>query len=695
MFFVCHCSRLSLSLSSMRKGEKVFHIFFMLFLCACTLQAKDSNSKLVMRRIFDYASLHDTTVGDKTSYSYVKYNIKTNRRNAILLSVPTMFAIAHGGDREHMGESYDRVEYDNASGRMKITNMLERTTIPHRRKVMPVLLKYIFPNIYNETLIEKHILSPMCWKNRKYYRYHVTLMYDGTAIVRFIPRVDNTQLVKGMAVADAASGRIIKMNIEGEYDMVRFGMDIFMSADTLQTRIPEKCNVNARFKFMGNDISADYTSVHGLSYMPDDSVTIKGDTILLAKVRPVELTPHEHDIFSRIYPKNDSTLSIDKKEKKKQTFSKMLWDNVGEHLMGRIQSNFGSNNRGHLRINPLLNPLYFGYSDRKGLVYKMDVRGSYYFSENSMIQMWLKAGYSFKQKQLYTELPVTYYFNRQRNGYIEIKVGNGNRITNSTVADAIKHENPDSIDWNNMNLKYFKDLRYSAVVNYDISPRFGIQAGLMGHRRKAIDKKAFVATGMPTTYTSVSPIVELQYRPRGYLGPVFTIDYERSIKGFMNANLEYERCEIDGQYIHHFSILNSLQMRVGAGFYTHKDDGWIFLDYTNFRDDNIPGGWYDDWACNFELLHSNWYNASEYYIRTHVAYESPMLVLSWLPFLGHFIEKERLYASALSVRHLHPYMEYGYGFATRLFSAGIFVAQRNTKFDGFGIKLGFELFRKW
>lgn len=668
----------------------------MLFLSACSLQAKDNNNKLVMKRIFDYAARHDSTVNGKgRSYSYVKYNIKTNRRNAILLSVPTMFAIAHGGEREHMGESYDLVEYGNSAGSMKITNILERTTIPHRRKAMPVLLKYIFPHIYNETLIDKHILSPLCRRNRKYYRYQATMMYDGTAVVSFVPRLDNTQLVKGTAVADAATGRIIKMKIEGEYDMVRFGMDIFMSTDSLLTTIPEKCNVDARFKFLGNNISAYYTSVHGLSGMPTDSVTERSDTTLLAKVRPVTLSDHEREVFNRIYSKNDSTPAIDKKEKKKNKFAKMLWDNVGEHLMGRIQSNFGANNRGHLRINPLLNPLYFGYSGRKGLVYKMDVRGSYYFSENSMIQMRLKAGYSFKQKHLYTELPLTYFFNKRHNGYIELKVGNGNRITNSSVADAIKHENADTIDWKSMNLDYFKDLKYSITVNYDLSSGFGIQTGLVGHRRSAVDKKGLITAGIPYTYTSVSPMVQLQYRPKGYRGPIFTLDYERSIKGFMNANLEYERCEIDGQYIHHFSGMNSLQMRAGAGFYTHKNDGWIFLDYTNFRDNNIPGGWYDDWACNFELLNSNWYNASEYYIRTNVAYESPMLVLSWIPVFGHFIEKERLYANALSVRHLHPYMEYGYGFTTRLFSAGIFMAQRNAKIDGFGIKLGFELFRQW
>ena len=87
--------------------------------------------------------------------------------------------------------------------------------------------------------------------------------------------------------------------------------------------------------------------------------------------------------------------------------------------------------------------------------------------------------------------------------------------------------------------------------------------------------------------------------------------------------------------------------------------------------------------------------APDYYIRANMTYESPLMLLSWLPGVGRLVESERIYCSALAVRHLHPYMEYGYGFTNRLFSMGVFAAMRNTHFDGFGFKMGFELFSKW
>lgn len=72
-----------------------------------------------------------------------------------------------------------------------------------------------------------------------------------------------------------------------------------------------------------------------------------------------------------------------------------------------------------------------------------------------------------------------------------------------------------------------------------------------------------------------------------------------------------------------------------------------------------------------------------------------MLAVAWIPLIGRFIERERVYVNALCVEKLHPYAEWGYGFTTRLFSTAMFVAFNQKKFEGFGVKFGFELFRNW
>ena len=65
------------------------------------------------------------------------------------------------------------------------------------------------------------------------------------------------------------------------------------------------------------------------------------------------------------------------------------------------------------------------------------------------------------------------------------------------------------------------------------------------------------------------------------------------------------------------------------------------------------------------------------------------------PNRGKYIEIERIYGSTLIAKNIHPYTELGYGFTNRLFSFGLFVGTTNGKFQGFGCRIGLELFRNW
>ena len=72
-----------------------------------------------------------------------------------------------------------------------------------------------------------------------------------------------------------------------------------------------------------------------------------------------------------------------------------------------------------------------------------------------------------------------------------------------------------------------------------------------------------------------------------------------------------------------------------------------------------------------------------------------MLIASRVPFVGKFVEMERLYVNALSVEKITPYTEWGYGFKNRLFSAGFFTAFRTYKYYGMGVRFELELFSRW
>lgn len=75
-----------------------------------------------------------------------------------------------------------------------------------------------------------------------------------------------------------------------------------------------------------------------------------------------------------------------------------------------------------------------GYSERKGIVYKFDLKGGYRFTENLELGLRFKGGYSMKQHRFYFNIPMTFNYNPKHNGYLKLEIGNGNRISNNRVA---------------------------------------------------------------------------------------------------------------------------------------------------------------------------------------------------------------------------------------------------------------------
>ena len=665
------------------------------------LTPKDEFRDSVLNRIFEYSSHLDTTGlhSHKTSYNYTKFQMRTNRRNATLMLVPTMYTIAHGTGRRFMGEYYSKVTL-TAHNKLESKRLLNITTIPHRRNTMSAVLTFLTPNVYGESLFQGNILSPFHRTNRRYYIYSVSPLPFGKAQVYVYPRLKNTQVVSCMAIVDVATGRINLAEFEGEYDMTRFSISVVMNKEGYRSRFPKKCDLRANFRFMGNQITAKYTSVYGLPKMISDTLDNVEDTVLMNKVRPIPLNDDEQYFIDNYFAEKARRDSLNLHSIKKKNFAKdFLWDVIGDNVLNDIRQNFGKQKQGYFRLDPIFNPLYMGYTHRKGYIYKFDTRGSYDFNDDIGLELRFRASYSFKQHQFYYHIPATFRYSNKHNGYLQMEFGNGNRINSNVVARRILDISmpKDSLikfPWAE-NYTEFKDTYLRLTNHWMFTPRFGFELGLIAHHRMAVTPEFYIMNNFPYSYRSVAPAIGLVCLPWGTRGPIFKIDYERSIKGFLKSNIEYERIEMDAQAILYASRRRSFSLRSGAGFYTMKGEHWDFVDYTNFRDNNIPGGWNDDWSGDFEMLNSDYYNASDYYLRSNATYEAPMLFAAWLPFVGRYIEKERLYVNALVAHRLYPYTEWGYGFTSRLISIGMFAAFRNTKFEGVGCKFSFELFRHW
>jgi hypothetical protein len=659
-----------------------------------SLLAKDVTDSLpVLQRVYHFRERLDASIAgvERNVYMKLRYDIK--KRNIGLYLIPTMDLLARS-DRKMVMETYNRMKFKSFN-KYENQQQLVWGTVPHNRKAMTPILVFLTPNLYAPTIFRNHALSPFHQSNRRFYHYTVTDHENGFAVITFRPkRRRNTQLVSGMAYVKSETGRIIQTVLTGDYDGIFFNTEVIMGNDSVNALLPDLCFTQAQFKFMGNKIYAAFEAAYNCPVTLPDSLHNSHDRALLDSLRPIPLIESEqavYDTYDSLHPVQRTTIpdSIEKKKSRSKAFLNTI-DLIGEKLVGSISAR---SDKGSLRIYPLLSPQYLSYSKRQGIAYKIRMKADYHFNAHRYFEFKPRLGYNFKFKKFYFTAPLQFYYNPKRDGYVEVVYGNGNRISHASISEKIEQEYGDTIDLTNKNLTSFDDNYLRITNNIMAFDWIDIETGVTFHHRKAYDPAAMRYFNMPTEYRSFAPVLSFKLRPWPK-GPLFTIDYERGIKGVYGSSIDYERWEFDGSIKHQFGPSRKLNIRLGGGFYSRRH-GNTFVDFTNFRDNNLPEGWDDDWTGNFQLLNNRWYNKSRYYARANLSYESPLLFLTALPVFGHFLERERFYLSGLSIEHTRPYYELGYGFTTRFFTIGLFTNLLSTKFQSFECKFTFELFQRW
>lgn len=611
------------------------------------------------------------------------------RRNPTLFFVPSMYSIAKG-KRNYIGENIGRITFRSIDD-YDIEQTTLKSTIPHNRKAMNVMMRFIIPNLYGISLFGEYMLSPFNHSNRFFYKYRISAIDKDRTCITFHPKLNNTQLIDGFAVVERLTGRIIHTRFTGEYDMVTFEVNAYMgSGDTPYALLPLKCESKATFRFMGNEIRVGFYADFGCKIPMREPPTLQ-DEKFLEKIRPDSLKSIEKSIYREHFEGNGlADTSRTTRTRRSNKALKKAWDIVDDYILSGQDA---GNKNVSVSLSPLFNPLYMSYSHSRGLAYKMNIGARYSFTPERYMTFTPRLGYNFKIKKFFFNTPLRYTFDSKHNGWIELEWANGNRITNSSVLDIIKTENRDTIDFSDLNLDYFDDELIRLNANMKLSKYFEVTMGIVYHRRTAVNKTEMEQLGKPSEYSSFAPEVKVTFRP--YIdGPTFTANYERGLTGIFKSNIKYERWEFDASFKKSLLCLRQYSLRAGGGFYTNKSSDY-FVDFANFHENYIPGGWDDDWTGDFQLLNSAWYNASNYYFRANASYSSPLLLLTWIPLVGRYIETERVYVNFLQIEHTRPYTEIGYGLTNRYFSVGLFGSFLNGKFHEFGSKFSFELFSRW
>ena len=344
--------------------------------------------------------------------------------------------------------------------------------------------------------------------------------------------------------------------------------------------------------------------------------------------------------------------------------------------------------------------------------------------------------YNFKEKEFYWRVRSDFDYWPRKRAALHLEFGNGNRIYSSDVLDDLKAI-PDSIfDFNQIHLDYFKDLYLNLRHSWEIVNGLSLEVGVSMHRRTEVNRSRFELNypSMPPTksatragsggssffpnfdpnilnkfrhtYNSFAPRVRLTWTPGQYYYmngdrkvnlhskyPSISVDWERGLSGVLQSSGSYERVEIDLQHQVSLGLMRDIYWRFGWGEFTNQKELY-FVDFANLRRSNLPMGWSDDIGGVFQLLDGRWYNSSRKYIRGHLTYEAPFLLLRHLMKYTQYVLNERLYLNALVVPHLKPYLEVGYGIGTHIFDFGLFASFANWKYQEIGCKFTFELFNR-
>ena len=709
----------------------------------------------IMERVVFFAPMHREAVKSYEAGLYIKGRVNVRKKNRLIRFIPTMFRLRKGVD-EYMAELYSDLHFTapnlyDQKLKASVGTAREFWEMNDRLPEYFHINVYAPTLLYDQFMSP---LDPDARKYYAYRLDSV--VRAGREIrycISFTPRNRSYQLVTGHLVVSNDVWSVRELHFKGRSDLIRFDNHVYMGdVGDDDEFVPVQCQMQATFSFLGNVVDADYTAqldyhdivIHTSTprrkgkdkYDLTDYFTLRCDTNAYRRdtayfniIRPIPLSKHEQQLYTDYFLNNDTLRKRPRWKNKRLEF----WGELGDALTSRYTLDLAR--MGSVRCSPLINPFLLSYSGSNGFSYRQTFKYSLLMQGDRLLRMNPRIGYNFTRKEFYWALPIHFDYWPSKRAAISIDIGNGNRIYSSDVLDDLKAM-PDSLfNFDKIHLDYFKDLYFKFAHTWEITNGLTLDVGLTIHRRTEVERSDFqsiypikppqstypqadasgtsqnppgfdpeILSCLSHVYTSFAPRVRISWTPGQYYYmngerkvnlrsryPTFSVDWERGIEGILPHSGTYERVEVDMHQQMRLAPMHNLYLRLGWGKFTNQDNLY-FVDFANFTRHNLPVGWNDEVGGVFQLLDRRWYNSSSQYLRGHVTYEAPFLLMRHLMKYTQYVLNERLYVNALVVPHLRPYLEAGYGIGTHIFDFGVFASFANWKYQEIGCKFTFELF---
>lgn len=697
----------------------------------------DREADSVMRQVYLRAERYARQVGEFRADLYTKAHLNVEKKNFLFRYIPSMLR-GERGVNEYILETQSDVHYTAPNIYDQKINVLSGTL--RNEKSIPGLVNYFNVNIYSPYLFGDKLLSPLGRNASRYYMYHLDYTSRDSLgrrlfHISFMPRNKSFQLMSGDMVVTDSVWSVRHFHFKGRQEQLTFDCHLEMGqAGTEEETLPVRYELTFRYVLLRNRVTGHYTAVADYREVkrPEEQKQRKGYNLSASfslqcdprrynrtdmmpdSLRRAPLTPDEVSLYTRKGQAQEDTTNTARKIRRR----KERWEKVGEFLVEDYKWNVAD--KGTFRSMALLNPMLFSFSRSNGIAYRSNLKYRGKLPGQRSIGAQSNVGYNFKLKEFYWRVNGDLTYCPRRNGRVTIEVGNGNRIYSSDVLDDLKSIPDSAFNFDKLNLELFKDFYVSLNHGIEVCNGLRVDVGLNIHRRTPVkrpemdvaamsaheeDVEQAINSHIRSAYVSFAPRLRVAWTPGQYYYmngrqkinwhsrfPTFIVDYERGIQGVFKSTLAYERIELDMQHKVRLGVTRNLFYRLGGGLFTNQKQTY-FVDFENFRSNNLPLNWNDDIGGVFQALDSRWYNASNHYVRANLVYESPFFILRHLMKYTGYVQHERLYVNVLSMPHLRPYVELGYGIGTHVFDVGVFVSNSNYTDFGFGWKFVFGLFK--
>ncbi|HEY5570784.1 MAG TPA: DUF5686 family protein [Bacteroidales bacterium] len=684
------------------------------------------------------APLFEKKIKTLQSVVYTKAVVTVKKRNELIRMIPAEIRLAKKSS-QYIQELISDVRFtapDIYESKVIAYNNTTKNDVNPNTRILP----FLEINVFSQTYLSNTVISPLSEKARRYYKYEYDeVVYDDEGSfsfrIKITPKFKSQQLVSGYMDVIPKTWGIKRFAFKGEYAQTLFNVELKLKELEKDVFVVEEHKIDINTHFFGNTIKGLYhTHVTVEMYQLNDTVEnannpigydlssffspkdkgvkmeINRDQAFWEKNRPIPLSKEEAEIFNS---KKDTILSSAKR-------SSIVFDPTSYMLdvASRVSSPVRSNANDYMQLDyrGIVNPLLFDFSKTDGLIWKQDLKIGKEFSRSRLLQFHPQLGYAFKTSDLYWGTDLSFLYNPKKRGYLNIGLGNGNRIYNSQMFDKLKSDSVLNLD--SVHFKYYNELNFRVGVSQEIFHGLELSLSLRYYIRspKLSDNSYPSNSGsenngalseLSNDYRSFAPMMKLTWTPGQYYRyekekkiylhssyPTFNFEYERGIAGILRSHSKYERIELDLSQSIDLGLLRFLRYEVGAGLFTNAQSLY-FANFSYFSKRTLPTNWNDTFGGVFEVLDNRWFGSADRYLQMHLQLQAPLLFSRYFPGLSRWMVSERLYVGKLAMPSFPSYSELGYGIGNHVFNAALFTSFRGVDFYGVGFKFSLELFNAW